>query len=178
MIGHFCSCCRISDRFSISSMRASSSINSPVPYVQQKGCRLSSWLRRRFSRHETMLLRTFTARSRAGIVTTSKWTTSLKIWLGLKKTKSDWILKKNLVNKNIVLFFQRLRFSIGHNFTQPSLVLFLFYSPSPPSSSSIETEEERKRKKERKKGICIYGNLHGGGWGILASGTKRLSKIN
>jgi hypothetical protein len=86
-------------------------------------------------------------------------------------------LKKiNLVNKKIVLFFQRLRFITGHNFTQPSLVLFLFSSPPPPSSSSIETEEERKRKKERKKGICIYGNFHMGGWGILASGTKRLSK--
>ncbi len=34
---------RTSDRFGISSIRASSSINSPVPYVQQKGCRLSSW---------------------------------------------------------------------------------------------------------------------------------------
>jgi predicted phosphohydrolase len=94
------------------------------------------------------------------------------------KKKPNWIefKKINLVNKKIVLFFQRLRFSIGHNFTQPSLVLLLFYSPPPPSSSSIETEEERKRKKERKKGICIYGNLHGGGWGILASGTKMLSK--
>ena len=99
--------------------------------------------------------------------------------VGFEKNQIGLNLKKiNLVNKKIVLFFQRLCFSIGHNFTQPSLVLFLFYSPSPPSSSSIETEEERKRKKERKKGICIYGNLHGGGWGILASGTKRLSKIN
>jgi hypothetical protein len=99
--------------------------------------------------------------------------------VGFEKNQIGLNLKKiNLVNKKNVLFFQRLRFSISHNFTQPSLVLLLFSSPPPPSSSSIETEEERKRKKERKKGICIYGNFHMGGWGILASGTKRLSKIN